>query len=108
MGFLHVDNTVKAAKQLAEMAASNAVVEGAVSANSIGTFIGGTGIVVGASVLVYTLLSPVNTKINTHKPTPSPSPYPTIIAKVQCPDAGAAMFAGYKVSNTSEDRRLLM
>eukprot|EP00978_Attheya_sp_CCMP212_P046074 scaffold372903_cov51-Attheya_sp.AAC.1 len=40
--------------------------------------------------------------------TPSPSPYPTTIPKVQCPDAGAAMFAGYKVSNASEDRQLLM
>eukprot|EP00978_Attheya_sp_CCMP212_P019427 scaffold54434_cov54-Attheya_sp.AAC.1 len=132
MGFLHLDNTVKAAEllvncattsitmapplpsstppttELAEMAASNAAVAGAVSAKSIGTVIGGTGVVVGASVLIYTLLSPVNTIINTHKPTPSPSPYPTVIPKVQCPDAGAAMFAGYQVSNTSEDRRLLM
>eukprot|EP00978_Attheya_sp_CCMP212_P017553 scaffold46921_cov26-Attheya_sp.AAC.1 len=31
-----------------------------------------------------------------------------MIPKVQCPNAGAAMFAGYKVSNTSEDRQLLM
>eukprot|EP00978_Attheya_sp_CCMP212_P016998 scaffold45010_cov37-Attheya_sp.AAC.1 len=103
MGFLHIDNTVKAAElmldcattsitmapplpsstppttELAEMAASNAVVEGAVSAKSIGTVIviGGTGVVVGGSVLVYILLSPVNNIINTHKPTPSPSPYPT-------------------------------
>eukprot|EP00978_Attheya_sp_CCMP212_P043260 scaffold279244_cov50-Attheya_sp.AAC.1 len=29
-------------------------------------------------------------------------------AKQLCPDAGAAMFAGYKVNNTSEDRHLLM
>eukprot|EP00978_Attheya_sp_CCMP212_P035285 scaffold152525_cov28-Attheya_sp.AAC.1 len=134
MGFLHIDNTVKAAElmldcattsiamapplpsstppttELAEMAASNAVVEGAVSAKSIGTVIviGGTGVVVGGIVLIYTLLSPVNTIINTHKPTPSPSPYPTVLPKVQCPDAGAAMFAGYQVSNTSEDRQLLM
>ena len=43
-----------------------------------------------------------------NKPTPSPSTYPTVIPKVQCPDAGAAMFAGYTVSNTSEDRELLM
>eukprot|EP00978_Attheya_sp_CCMP212_P001642 scaffold3352_cov47-Attheya_sp.AAC.4 len=94
--------------ELVEMATSDAAVAGAVSAKciAIGTVIGGTGVVVGASVLLYTVLSPVSTIINTHKPTPSP--YPKITPKVQCPEAGAAMFAGYKVSNTSEDRQLLM
>eukprot|EP00978_Attheya_sp_CCMP212_P007410 scaffold17184_cov47-Attheya_sp.AAC.3 len=76
--------------ELAEMAASNAAVA------------------VGATVLMHTVLSPVYMVRNMNKPTPSPSPYPTITPKVQCPDAGAAMFAGYKVSNTSEDRQLLM
>eukprot|EP00978_Attheya_sp_CCMP212_P042107 scaffold251260_cov46-Attheya_sp.AAC.1 len=46
--------------------------------------------------------------MNKPKLTPIPSPHPTIITKVQCPDAGAAMFVGYKVSNTSDDRQLLM
>eukprot|EP00978_Attheya_sp_CCMP212_P011588 scaffold28668_cov45-Attheya_sp.AAC.1 len=119
--------------ELAEMAASNAAVAGATSnvaavagatsnvavvagatsnvavaasATSVVTVIGGTGLVVGASVLMHTVLSPVQTVINMR--TPSPSPYPTTLQKVQCPDAGAAMFAGYKVNNTSEDRELLM
>eukprot|EP00978_Attheya_sp_CCMP212_P001192 scaffold2483_cov85-Attheya_sp.AAC.1 len=108
MGFLHMDNTIKTAKQLVKIAASNAAVAGAVSATYIVTVIGGTGVVVGASVLMHTVLSPVYMVLNMNKPTPSPSPYPTIIPKVQCPDAGAAMFAGYKVSNTSEDRQLLL
>eukprot|EP00978_Attheya_sp_CCMP212_P026706 scaffold88369_cov72-Attheya_sp.AAC.2 len=121
--------------ELAEMAASNAAVAGAASnvgvvagatsnvavvagatsnvavaasATSVVTVIGGTGVVVGASVLMHTVLSPVQTVINMRKPTPSPSPYPTITPKVQCPDTGAAMFAGFKVSNTSEDRQLFM
>eukprot|EP00978_Attheya_sp_CCMP212_P021879 scaffold64308_cov64-Attheya_sp.AAC.3 len=81
----------------------------AASTTSIVTVIGGTGVVVGASVLMHTVVSPVHIVINMRKPsTPSPSPYPTVIPKVQCPDAGSAMFAGYKVSNTSEDRQLLM
>jgi hypothetical protein len=115
--------------ELAEMAASNAAVAGATSnvaavagatsnvavvagatsnvavaasATSVVTIVGGTGVAVTASVLMATVLSPVQTVINMRKPTPSPSPYPTVIPKVQCPDAGAAMFAGYKVSNTSE------
>eukprot|EP00978_Attheya_sp_CCMP212_P023070 scaffold69905_cov31-Attheya_sp.AAC.1 len=121
--------------ELAEIAASNAAVAGATSnvaavvgvtsnvaavagatsnvavaasATSVVTIIGGTGFVVGASVLMHTVLSPVQMVINMRKrkPTPSPSPYPTVILKVQCPDAGAAMFA--KVSNTSKDRQLLM
>eukprot|EP00978_Attheya_sp_CCMP212_P015050 scaffold38691_cov36-Attheya_sp.AAC.3 len=102
--------------ELTEMAASNAaVVAGptsnvavAASATSVVTVIGGTGVVVGASVLMHTVLSPVYIVRNMNKPTPRPSPHPTIIPKVQCPDAGAAMFAGYKVSNTSEDIQLLM
>jgi hypothetical protein len=85
-------------------ATSNAAV--AASATSVVTVIGGTVVVVGATVLLHTVLSPVQTVINMR--TPSPSPYPTITPKVQCPDAGAAMFAGYKVSNTSEDRQLLL
>eukprot|EP00978_Attheya_sp_CCMP212_P013324 scaffold33464_cov56-Attheya_sp.AAC.1 len=108
MGFLQIDYTVEAAEQLLKIAASSAAVAGAVSAKSIGTVVGGTGVVVGASVLMHTVLSPVRTIINTHTPTPSPSPFPTRIPKVQCPDAGAAMFAGYKVSNTSEDIQLFM
>ena len=120
--------------ELAEMAASNAAVAGATSnvaavagassnvavvagatsnvaaasATSVVTAVGGTGAFVGASVLMATVLSPVNIVRDMNKPTPSPSPYPTIIPKVQCPDAGAAMFAGYTVSNTSEDRQLLL
>eukprot|EP00978_Attheya_sp_CCMP212_P018683 scaffold51611_cov35-Attheya_sp.AAC.2 len=111
--------------ELAEMAASNAAVAGATSnvavvagatsnvavaasATSVVTVIGGTGVTVAATVLMHTVLSPVQIVINMRKPTPSPSPYPTVIPKVQCPDAGAVMFAGYKVSNTSEDRQLLM
>eukprot|EP00978_Attheya_sp_CCMP212_P017508 scaffold46664_cov63-Attheya_sp.AAC.9 len=93
--------------ELAEMAASNAaVVAGAASnvavaasATSVVKVIGGTGFVVGASVLMHTVLSPVYIVRNMNKTTPSPSPYypyPTIISKVQCPDSGAAMFAGYK------------
>eukprot|EP00978_Attheya_sp_CCMP212_P039510 scaffold206206_cov39-Attheya_sp.AAC.1 len=85
-------------------ATSNVAV--AASATSVVTVIGGTGFVVGASVLMHTVLSPVQIVINMR--TPSPSPYPTITPKVQCPDAGAAMFAGYKVSKTSDDRHLLM
>eukprot|EP00978_Attheya_sp_CCMP212_P007727 scaffold17957_cov57-Attheya_sp.AAC.5 len=104
--------------ELAEMAASNAAVAGATSnaapvavaasATSVVTVIGGTGFVVGATVLMHTVLSPVYIVRHMNKPTPSPSPYPKVIPKVQCPDAGAAMFAGYKVSNTSDDRQLLM
>jgi hypothetical protein len=123
--------------ELAEMAASNAAVAGAsatsnvaavagatsnvavvagatsnvavaVSATSVVTVVGGTGAFVGVSVLMATVLSPGNIIGDLSKPTPSPSPYPTIVPKVQCPDAGAAMFAGYTVSNTSEDRQLLM
>eukprot|EP00978_Attheya_sp_CCMP212_P003507 scaffold7233_cov63-Attheya_sp.AAC.6 len=103
MVFLHVDNTVETVKQLAKLAASSAVAV-AVSATSVVTVIGLTGVTVGASVLMHTVLSPVQM----NKPTPSPSPFPTIIPKVQCPDAGAVMFAGYKVSNTSEDRQLFV
>eukprot|EP00978_Attheya_sp_CCMP212_P040206 scaffold217111_cov110-Attheya_sp.AAC.1 len=157
MGFLHLDNTVKAAElivnsattsiamahpllsstppttELAEMAAANAAVAGATSnvaavagatsnvavvagatsnvavaasATSVVAVIGGTGFVVGATVLMHTVLSPIQTVINMR--TPSPSTYPTITPKVQCPDAGAAMFAGYNVSNTSDDRQLLL
>jgi hypothetical protein len=110
--------------ELAEMAASNvaavagatsnvAVVAGgtsnvavAASATSVVTVVGGTGVAVTASVLMATVLSPAQFVINMR--TPSPSPYPTVTPKVQCPDAGAAMFAGYKVSNTSEDSQLLL
>jgi hypothetical protein len=121
--------------ELAEMAASNVAVAGATSnvaavagatsnvavvagatsnvavvasATSVVTVVGGTGAFVGASVLMATVFSPVNIVGDLNKPTPSPSPYPTITRKVQCPDAGAAMFAGYTVSNTSEDRQLLL
>eukprot|EP00978_Attheya_sp_CCMP212_P031600 scaffold120155_cov29-Attheya_sp.AAC.1 len=107
--------------ELAERTTSNAAVAGAVvaasatsnvaiaaSATSVVTVIGGTGVAVGATVLVHTVLNPVYIVLNMNKPTPIPSPHPTIIPKVQCPDAGAAMFVGYKVSNTSEDSQLLM
>eukprot|EP00978_Attheya_sp_CCMP212_P010305 scaffold24856_cov36-Attheya_sp.AAC.1 len=102
--------------ELAEMATSNAaVISGATSnvavaasATSVVTVVGGTGVAVAAAVVVHTVLSPVYIVRNMNKPTPSPSPYPTTTPKVQCPDAGAAMFVGYKVSNTSEDRQLLM
>eukprot|EP00978_Attheya_sp_CCMP212_P025516 scaffold82227_cov58-Attheya_sp.AAC.1 len=134
MAFLHMDNIIEAAEvlincattsittappvpsstpptaELAEMAASNVAVAGATSNVSVGTVVvvGGTGVVVGASVLMAIILSPVHVVIDMNKPTPSPSPNPTIIPKIQCPDAGAAMFAGYKVSNTYEDMQLLM
>jgi hypothetical protein len=122
--------------ELAEMAASNAAVAGATSnvaavagatsnvavvasatsnvavaasaTSMVATVVGGTGAVVGVSVLLATVLSPGNFILDLSKPTPSPSPYPTIIPKVQCPDAGAAMFAGYTVSNTSGIRQLFM
>eukprot|EP00978_Attheya_sp_CCMP212_P042785 scaffold266986_cov52-Attheya_sp.AAC.1 len=104
MEFLRIDNTVETVKRLVKIAASNAAVAG------------GTSTVrwafVGAVVLMATILSPIPFILNKDKPTPSPSPspspYPTMIPKVQCPDAGAAMFAGYKVNNTSEDMQLLM
>eukprot|EP00978_Attheya_sp_CCMP212_P029423 scaffold104507_cov59-Attheya_sp.AAC.1 len=115
--------------ELAEMAASNAAVAGATSnvaavagttsnvvvvagatsnvavaasATSIATVIGGTGAVVGASVLMHTVFSPVQTVINMK--TPSPSPYPTITPKVQCPDAGAAMYAEIPSFYTLKER----
>jgi hypothetical protein len=113
--------------ELAEMAASNVAVAGATSnialvtsatsnvavavgTTSIATVVGGTGVLIGALVLVGVALSlgPDVNVIDTNKPTPSPSTNPTIIPKVQCPGAGAAMFAGFKVSNTSEDRHLFM
>eukprot|EP00978_Attheya_sp_CCMP212_P000504 scaffold996_cov76-Attheya_sp.AAC.2 len=111
MEFLRIDNAVKTAKRLVKMAASNAAVTGAtstVSATSVVTVVGGAGAFIGAVVLMTTVLSPVYIANHINKSTPSPSPYPKIIPKVQCPDAGAAMFAGYKVSNTSEDRQLLV
>jgi hypothetical protein len=97
-----------ATSNVAVVAGATSNVAVAASATSVATVIGGTGFVVGATVLIHTVLSPVQTVINMNKPTPSPSPYPTITPKVQCPDAGAVMFAGYEVSNTSEDRELLM
>eukprot|EP00978_Attheya_sp_CCMP212_P043065 scaffold274477_cov59-Attheya_sp.AAC.1 len=111
MEFLRIDKTVETAKRLVKMAASNAAVAGAtstVSVTSVVTVVGGTGAFVGAVVLMSTVLSPVYIANHMNKPTPSPSPYRTMIPKVQCPDAGAAMFAGYKVNNTYEDRQLLM
>eukprot|EP00978_Attheya_sp_CCMP212_P013484 scaffold33913_cov38-Attheya_sp.AAC.2 len=109
MEFLRINNTVETAKRIIKMAASNAI--GAiltVSATSVVTVVGGTGAFVGAVVLMTTVLSPVYIANHINKPTPSPSPYATTIQKVQCPDAGAAMFTGYKVSNTYEDMQLLM
>jgi hypothetical protein len=111
MEFLRIVNTIETTKLLIKMAASNAAVAGAtstVSATSVATVVGRTGAFVGAVVLMATVLNPVYIALRINKPTPSPSPYPTITSKVQCPDAGAAMFAGYKVSNASEDRQLLM
>eukprot|EP00978_Attheya_sp_CCMP212_P028672 scaffold99683_cov65-Attheya_sp.AAC.1 len=111
MVYLNTVNVVKTAKQLVKISASNAAVAGATStgsATSIVTVVGQTGAFVGAVVLMATVLNPVYVANHINKPTSSPSPYPPIIPKVQCPDAGAAMFAGYKVSNTSEDRQLLM
>ena len=116
--------------ELAEIAASNAAVAGATTSNvavvagttsnvafaasatSVVIVIGGTGIAVTAAVLMATVLNPVQIVINTRTPSPSPyptiSPYPMMTPKVQCPDAGAVMFAGYKISNTSEDSQLFM
>eukprot|EP00978_Attheya_sp_CCMP212_P017230 scaffold45767_cov32-Attheya_sp.AAC.1 len=108
MEFLRIVNTVETAKRLVKMAASNAAVAGAVSATSVVTVDRIRWAFIGAVVLMTTILSPIPFIINKNKPSPSPSPYLTIILKVQCPDAGAAMFAGYKVSNTSEDMQLFM
>eukprot|EP00978_Attheya_sp_CCMP212_P047875 scaffold442764_cov59-Attheya_sp.AAC.1 len=108
MEFLRIDSTVETAKRLVKMAASNAAVAGAVSSTSVVTVDRIRWAFVGAVVLMTTILSPIPFIINKNKPTPSPSPYLTITPKVQCPDAGAAMFAGYKVSNTSDDRQLLL
>eukprot|EP00978_Attheya_sp_CCMP212_P025969 scaffold84621_cov63-Attheya_sp.AAC.1 len=102
MEFLRIDNLVETAKRLVEIAASNAAVAGATSGVCV------RWAFVGALVLMPTILSHMPFIINKNKPTPTPSPYTTIIPKVQCPDAGAAMFAGYEVSNTSEDMQLLM
>eukprot|EP00978_Attheya_sp_CCMP212_P007310 scaffold16956_cov73-Attheya_sp.AAC.3 len=107
MEFLRIDKTVETAKRLVKVAASNA----AVAAGRTSTFVTVVRVrwaFVGVVVLMAAILSPIPFIINNTKPTPSPSPYPTMISKVQCPEAGAAMFAGYKVSNTSEDRQLLM
>eukprot|EP00978_Attheya_sp_CCMP212_P023992 scaffold74676_cov27-Attheya_sp.AAC.1 len=108
MEFLRIDNTVETVKRLVKMAASNAAVAGAVSATSVVTVDRIRWAFVGAVVLMTTILSPIPFIINKNKPIPSPSPYLTITPKVQCPGAGAAMFAGYKVSNTSDDRQLLL
>eukprot|EP00978_Attheya_sp_CCMP212_P038299 scaffold188564_cov37-Attheya_sp.AAC.1 len=111
MVYLNTVNVVETAKRLVKIAASNAAVAGAtstVTATSIVTVVGQTGAFVGAVVLMATVLNPVYVANHINKPTSSPSPYPPIIPKVQCPDGGAAMFAGYKVSNTSEDMQLLL
>eukprot|EP00978_Attheya_sp_CCMP212_P006137 scaffold13834_cov31-Attheya_sp.AAC.1 len=108
MEFLRIDNTVETAKWLVKMAASNAAVTGAVSSTSVVTVDRIRWAFVGAVVLMTTILSPIPFIINKNKLTPSPIPYLTITPKVQCPDAGAAMFAGYKVSNTTSDGRQLL
>jgi hypothetical protein len=108
MWFLYVDNTVETYKRLVQIAAFNAAVAGAVSAISVVAVVGGAGVAVAATILMAIVLIPIRTVINMSKPTPSPSPYPTVIPKVKCPDTGAAMFAGFKASNTSEDTQLLM
>eukprot|EP00978_Attheya_sp_CCMP212_P036658 scaffold167970_cov76-Attheya_sp.AAC.3 len=106
MEFLRIDTTVETAKRLVKIAASNAAAAGAISTVTV---VRGRWAFVGAVVLMATILSPIPFILKKKKTTtPSPSPYSTIIPKVQCPDAGAAMFAGYKVSNISEDRQLLM
>eukprot|EP00978_Attheya_sp_CCMP212_P001360 scaffold2850_cov84-Attheya_sp.AAC.1 len=105
MGFLHLDNTVETAKWLIKIAASNAAVAGTTSTVTV---VHAIYAFVGVVVLMAAILSTIPFIINNNKPTPSPSPYPTMIPKVRCPDAGAAMFVGYKVSNTSEDRQLLL
>eukprot|EP00978_Attheya_sp_CCMP212_P029735 scaffold106723_cov53-Attheya_sp.AAC.1 len=106
MEFLRIVKTVETVKRLLKIAASNAAVTSTTSTVSV---VHAIWAFVGAVVLMAAILSPIPFIINSKdKRTPSPSPYPTIIPKVQCPDAGAAMFAGYKVSNTSEDRQLIM
>eukprot|EP00978_Attheya_sp_CCMP212_P021027 scaffold60954_cov52-Attheya_sp.AAC.1 len=106
MEFLRIINAVEAAELVVKNAASNAAVTGATS--TCVTVVSVRWALVGVVVLMAAILSPIPFILNNDKPTPSPSPYPTMIPKVQCPDAGAAMFAGYKVSNTSKDRQLLM
>eukprot|EP00978_Attheya_sp_CCMP212_P044128 scaffold301375_cov67-Attheya_sp.AAC.1 len=105
MEFLRIDKTVRIAKRLLKIAASNAAFAGTTSTVTV---VHAIWVFVGAVVLMAAILSPIPFIIKKDKPTPSPSPYPTMIPKIQCPDAGAAMFAGYKVSNTSEDRQLLL
>eukprot|EP00978_Attheya_sp_CCMP212_P035944 scaffold159417_cov54-Attheya_sp.AAC.1 len=108
MEFLRIDKIVETAKQLVKVSAYNAAVAGGTS--TCVTVVRVRWALVGVVVLMAAILStiPIPFIINTTKPTPSPSPYPTMIPKVRCPDAGAAMFAGYKVSNTSKDRQFLM
>eukprot|EP00978_Attheya_sp_CCMP212_P030727 scaffold114085_cov26-Attheya_sp.AAC.1 len=101
-----------ATSNVAVVAGATSNVAVAASATSVVTVIGGTGVAVTVAVLMATVLNPVQTVINMRTLSPSPyptiSPYPMITPKVQCPDAGAAMFAGYQVSNTSENRQLLL
>eukprot|EP00978_Attheya_sp_CCMP212_P012461 scaffold31093_cov80-Attheya_sp.AAC.8 len=106
MEFLRIDKTVEIAKRLVKVAAYNAAVAGGTS--TVVTVVRVRWAWVGVVVLMAAILSPIPFIINKPKLTPSPSPYTTIIPKLQCPDAGAAMFVGYKVSNTSNDRQLLM
>eukprot|EP00978_Attheya_sp_CCMP212_P014100 scaffold35809_cov24-Attheya_sp.AAC.1 len=105
MEFLRIVKTVETAKRLLKLAASNAAVVGTTSTVTV---VRAIWAFVGIVVLMTAILSSIPFIITNNKPTPSPSPYPTMIPKVVCPDAGAAMFVGYKVSNTSEDRLLLM
>eukprot|EP00978_Attheya_sp_CCMP212_P028256 scaffold97156_cov35-Attheya_sp.AAC.1 len=106
MEFLRIDKIVETAKHLVKVAAYNAAVAGGPS--TFVTVVRVRWALVGVVVLMAAILSPILFIINRTKSTPSPSPYPTMIPKVQCPNAGAAMFVGYKVSNTSKDRQFLM
>eukprot|EP00978_Attheya_sp_CCMP212_P038228 scaffold187514_cov29-Attheya_sp.AAC.2 len=93
MEFLLIHSAVETAKRLVKIAASNAAVAGATSTVTV---VRAIQAFIGVVVLMAVILSPIPFIINNNKPTPSPSPYPTMIPIVQCPDAGAAMFAGYQ------------
>eukprot|EP00978_Attheya_sp_CCMP212_P049536 scaffold677905_cov130-Attheya_sp.AAC.1 len=94
MEFLRIVKTVETAKRLLKVAAYNAAVAGGTL--TFVTVVRVRWALVGVVVLMAAFLSPIAFIINKTKPTPSPSPYLTITRKVQCPYAGAAMFAGYK------------
>jgi hypothetical protein len=63
-------------------------------------------LVIGAINLTINIRNHIRAGKGIDKLTPNPDI--TITPKIQCPDAGAAMFTGYKISPISEDRQILM